>query len=283
MLLVHAIKASPEFPKFDGIRLSEWFRRCDEFFWLYNTPPDSMTRISSLYMEGSTKTSFASNESFNDGNRNTYAICENIDEEYDEFEEILKEETPKVKEENLKLPHQDIIKVNVGRVENVVDFVSDEASSEETDIKRNDFGVTKPKSKKFGSDICDCVINAKRVGKTFDETFSQWVLHPATNSRESAFRNNEKIVVFLGSSKVEEEKQLVDIPINHVKEVEASTQILVCGTCPYMSNTSPTKPTLKTSFGDRCLLMAKQQRTRIYILRRCVSMLLCWHDHSIHD
>ncbi|VVB01317.1 unnamed protein product [Arabis nemorensis] len=42
-------------------------------------------------------------------------------------------------------------------------------------------------------------------------------------------------------------------------------------------------PNRKRSFGDRCLLMAKQQRTRLYILRRCVCMLLCWHDHSIHD
>ncbi|KAF8088935.1 hypothetical protein N665_0024s0024 [Sinapis alba] len=50
-----------------------------------------------------------------------------------------------------------------------------------------------------------------------------------------------------------------------------------------MSNPSPTKQKLKTSVGDRCLLMAKQQRTRLYILRRCVSMLLCWHDHSISD
>ncbi|WOL08130.1 hypothetical protein Cni_G16882 [Canna indica] len=28
----------------------------------------------------------------------------------------------------------------------------------------------------------------------------------------------------------------------------------------------------------RCLMMVKQQRTRLYILRRCVSMLLCWQD-----
>ncbi|XP_019092215.1 PREDICTED: uncharacterized protein LOC104745518 [Camelina sativa] len=52
---------------------------------------------------------------------------------------------------------------------------------------------------------------------------------------------------------------------------------------PYEESYHPcaqTKPNRKTSFGDRCLLMAKQQRTRLYILRRCVSMLLCWHDHS---
>ncbi|KFK36224.1 hypothetical protein AALP_AA4G094200 [Arabis alpina] len=51
-----------------------------------------------------------------------------------------------------------------------------------------------------------------------------------------------------------------------------------------MSNLTQTKlPNQKRSFRGRCLLMAKQQRTRLYILRRCVSMLLCWHDHSIPD
>ncbi|KAK7841656.1 hypothetical protein CFP56_015071 [Quercus suber] len=29
--------------------------------------------------------------------------------------------------------------------------------------------------------------------------------------------------------------------------------------------------------------MAKQQKTRFYILGRCISMLMCWHDHAIHD
>ncbi|KAG2713199.1 hypothetical protein I3843_04G156200 [Carya illinoinensis] len=39
----------------------------------------------------------------------------------------------------------------------------------------------------------------------------------------------------------------------------------------------------KTGFRKRCLLMAKQQKTRFYILGRCISMLLCWHDHAIPD
>ncbi|KAF8036498.1 hypothetical protein BT93_C2274 [Corymbia citriodora subsp. variegata] len=45
----------------------------------------------------------------------------------------------------------------------------------------------------------------------------------------------------------------------------------------------PGKPRKKTSFGKRCLRMAKQQKTRVYILYRCTYMLLCWHDHSISD
>lgn len=39
----------------------------------------------------------------------------------------------------------------------------------------------------------------------------------------------------------------------------------------------------KTTFRKRCLRMIKQQKTRFYILGRCVSMLLCWHDHDIPD
>lgn len=35
--------------------------------------------------------------------------------------------------------------------------------------------------------------------------------------------------------------------------------------------------------GKRCLLIAKQQRTRFYILRRCITMLLCWHAHAVRD
>ncbi|KAI3709508.1 hypothetical protein L2E82_39270 [Cichorium intybus] len=39
----------------------------------------------------------------------------------------------------------------------------------------------------------------------------------------------------------------------------------------------------KATFQKRCLTMAKQHRTRFYILRRCVSMLLCWNNHSVSD
>jgi hypothetical protein len=33
----------------------------------------------------------------------------------------------------------------------------------------------------------------------------------------------------------------------------------------------------------RCYAVLKQQRTRLYILRRCVTMLLCWHEHDLSD
>ncbi|KAG0536242.1 hypothetical protein BDA96_03G047700 [Sorghum bicolor] len=33
-------------------------------------------------------------------------------------------------------------------------------------------------------------------------------------------------------------------------------------------------------FAGRCNAVLKQHKTRLYILGRCVSMLLCWHDHD---
>ncbi|KAK1265875.1 hypothetical protein QJS04_geneDACA000199 [Acorus gramineus] len=32
------------------------------------------------------------------------------------------------------------------------------------------------------------------------------------------------------------------------------------------------------SFGHRCGRLVKEQRAKFYILRRCVVMLVCWHD-----
>ncbi|KAF7021529.1 hypothetical protein CFC21_034470 [Triticum aestivum] len=32
-----------------------------------------------------------------------------------------------------------------------------------------------------------------------------------------------------------------------------------------------------------CCAMLKQHKTRLYILGRCVSMLLCWHDRDDSD
>lgn len=49
------------------------------------------------------------------------------------------------------------------------------------------------------------------------------------------------------------------------------------------SSGSRRKTLRRSSFSKRCLKVVKQQRTRIYILRRCVSMLLCWHHHDATD
>uniref|UniRef100_A0A804JUA9 ROTUNDIFOLIA like 8 n=1 Tax=Musa acuminata subsp. malaccensis TaxID=214687 RepID=A0A804JUA9_MUSAM len=33
------------------------------------------------------------------------------------------------------------------------------------------------------------------------------------------------------------------------------------------------------SFSSRCASLVKEQRARFYIMRRCVTMLICWRDY----
>ncbi|KAJ7976930.1 DVL family protein [Quillaja saponaria] len=34
------------------------------------------------------------------------------------------------------------------------------------------------------------------------------------------------------------------------------------------------------SFGQKCSHLVKKQRAKFYILRRCIALLLCWHERS---
>ncbi|KAG5043776.1 hypothetical protein AAZX31_03G163700 [Glycine max] len=34
------------------------------------------------------------------------------------------------------------------------------------------------------------------------------------------------------------------------------------------------------SFGQKCSHIVKKQRAKFYILRRCIAMLLCWHERG---
>ncbi|THU56872.1 hypothetical protein C4D60_Mb11t21790 [Musa balbisiana] len=45
--------------------------------------------------------------------------------------------------------------------------------------------------------------------------------------------------------------------------------------------TTTTTTTIKTSrsFSSRCANQVKEQRARLYIMRRCVTMLVCWRDY----
>ncbi|KAH7652058.1 DVL protein [Dioscorea alata] len=51
----------------------------------------------------------------------------------------------------------------------------------------------------------------------------------------------------------------------------------------YESFQTPRRTCRKSGLRRRCLMMVKQQKTRFYILGRCVSMLLCWHVHGSSD
>ncbi|PON75582.1 DEVIL-like protein [Parasponia andersonii] len=35
-----------------------------------------------------------------------------------------------------------------------------------------------------------------------------------------------------------------------------------------------------SSIGRKCSSLAKEQKARFYIMRRCVAMLVCWHKHG---
>uniref|UniRef100_A0A6N2MI49 Uncharacterized protein n=1 Tax=Salix viminalis TaxID=40686 RepID=A0A6N2MI49_SALVM len=35
-----------------------------------------------------------------------------------------------------------------------------------------------------------------------------------------------------------------------------------------------------SSISHKCSSLAKEQKTRFYIMRRCVAMLVCWHKHG---
>ncbi|KAK4344242.1 hypothetical protein RND71_037336 [Anisodus tanguticus] len=56
-------------------------------------------------------------------------------------------------------------------------------------------------------------------------------------------------------------------------------------TFPYFfpSSDSRRKTCRKSGFRQRSLTMVKQQKTRFYILKRCIIMLLCWQSHSVAD
>ncbi|XXG75240.1 hypothetical protein AAC387_Pa07g3791 [Persea americana] len=36
----------------------------------------------------------------------------------------------------------------------------------------------------------------------------------------------------------------------------------------------------RSSFTRKCATLVKEQRARFYIMRRCVTMLVCWRDYS---
>ncbi|GLT43840.1 hypothetical protein SLA2020_177700 [Shorea laevis] len=47
-------------------------------------------------------------------------------------------------------------------------------------------------------------------------------------------------------------------------------------TSPLMKNSSHRR----CSFTRKCARLVKEQRARFYIMRRCVTMLICWRDYS---
>uniref|UniRef100_A0A5K1EF88 ROTUNDIFOLIA like 8 n=1 Tax=Nymphaea colorata TaxID=210225 RepID=A0A5K1EF88_9MAGN len=46
------------------------------------------------------------------------------------------------------------------------------------------------------------------------------------------------------------------------------------------SSSSCTSSKRRPSFTSRCARLVKEQRARFYIMRRCVTMLICWRDYG---
>ncbi|XP_068488889.1 small polypeptide DEVIL 11 [Phaseolus vulgaris] len=45
---------------------------------------------------------------------------------------------------------------------------------------------------------------------------------------------------------------------------------------PFIKNSSQRR----CAFASKCARLVKEQRARFYIMRRCVTMLICWRDYS---
>jgi len=58
---------------------------------------------------------------------------------------------------------------------------------------------------------------------------------------------------------------------------EASSRSTSSTTSPLINNSSTQR---KCAFARKCARLVKEQRARFYIMRRCVIMLICWHEYS---
>ncbi|XP_050210476.1 small polypeptide DEVIL 11-like [Mercurialis annua] len=60
---------------------------------------------------------------------------------------------------------------------------------------------------------------------------------------------------------------------------EGSSRSTRSSISPLMKSSSSTSQR-RCSFTRKCARLVKEQRARFYIMRRCVTMLICWRDYS---
>lgn len=51
-----------------------------------------------------------------------------------------------------------------------------------------------------------------------------------------------------------------------------------CSSASFIKN--PSQSQKRCAFTRKCARLVKQQRARFYIMRRCVTMLICWRDYG---
>ncbi|XP_042476991.1 small polypeptide DEVIL 11-like [Macadamia integrifolia] len=70
------------------------------------------------------------------------------------------------------------------------------------------------------------------------------------------------------------------------KEGSRSTRSTTSSTSPLIRNSSQKSPLTRNSsqrrcsFSRKCASLVKEQRARFYIMRRCVTMLVCWREYG---
>ncbi|KAK7300740.1 hypothetical protein RJT34_11589 [Clitoria ternatea] len=61
------------------------------------------------------------------------------------------------------------------------------------------------------------------------------------------------------------------------KKEGSTTRSRSSSSTPFIKNSSTHK---RCAFASKCARLVKEQRARFYIMRRCVTMLICWRDYS---
>ncbi|KAG5582992.1 hypothetical protein H5410_053619 [Solanum commersonii] len=62
------------------------------------------------------------------------------------------------------------------------------------------------------------------------------------------------------------------------KEFEIEENIIISST----ANCCTAKISKKNSLMKKCKDLAKKKKAKFYILRRCIAMLVCWHERNDH-
>ncbi|KAK9158820.1 hypothetical protein Scep_005394 [Stephania cephalantha] len=66
----------------------------------------------------------------------------------------------------------------------------------------------------------------------------------------------------------------------NVSSTSSTTTTAAAATTTTVKNSSSTPPQRRNSFSRKCMSLVKEQRARFYIMRRCVTMLVCWREYA---
>ncbi|KAK8542230.1 hypothetical protein V6N13_137197 [Hibiscus sabdariffa] len=64
------------------------------------------------------------------------------------------------------------------------------------------------------------------------------------------------------------------------KKESSSSRSRSSSSSSFIIKNSSASPNKRCAFTRKCARLVKEQRARFYIMRRCVTMLICWRDYS---